>query len=272
MRRMIFCVLLVGFVTLLVAPAAYAQRSEGRIFGSTLDPDGIPLPGVTVTLTSPGMMGDRVAFTGAEGGFRFPAIPPATYTLTTSLQGFRTVVREDIEVPVGVTLTLTVTMEVAAVEETITVLGESPLIDIKSSDVGASFNADNLKNVPTATDMWAILAMTPGVRMEAYDVGGSHKSQQLSYESFGVSGQNRIMTEGMDSTEGGGGTGFYFDYYSKDDVRVVGATGDVEMTTGGAYVIQNIKTGSNEYHGTIQQSYENRSMIRENVDAATEAR
>ncbi len=272
MRRMIFCVLLVGFVTLLVAPAAYAQRSEGRIFGSTLDPDGIPLPGVTVTLTSPGMMGDRVAFTGAEGGFRFPAIPPATYTLTTSLQGFRTVVREDIEVPVGVTLTLTVTMEVAAVEETITVLGESPLIDIKSSDVGASFNADNLKNVPTATDMWAILAMTPGVRMEAYDVGGSHKSQQLSYESFGVSSQNRIMTEGMDSTEGGGGTGFYFDYYSKDDVRVVGATGDVEMTTGGAYVIQNIKTGSNEYHGTIQQSYENRSMIRENVDAATEAR
>ena len=272
MRRMIFCVLIAGLVTLLVAPSAYAQRSEGRLFGTVVDPDGIALPGVTITLASPGMMGQRVAFTGAQGGFRFPAIPPTEYSVTISLQGFKTIIRENIDVPVGVTITLNISMEIAAVEETITVTGESPLIDVKSSDVGASFSAETLKNVPTATDMWAILAMTPGVRMEAYDVGGSHKSQQLGYESFGLGGQNRIMTEGMDSTEGGGGTGFYFDYYSKDDVRVVGAAGDVEMTTAGTFVIQNIKSGGNEYHGTIQQSYENRQFVGTNVDAATEAR
>ncbi len=272
MRRMIFSLLLVGLVTLLVAPSAYAQRSEGRIFGTVVDPDGIALPGVTVTLASPGMMGERIAFTGATGGFRFPAIPPSTYSVVFALQGFATIIREDIEVPVGVTLTLQITMEIAEVAETITVTGESPIVDIKSSDVGASFSAENLKNVPTATDMWAILAMTPGVRMEGYDVGGSHKSQQLGYESFGVGSQNRIMTEGMDSTEGAGGTGFYFDFYSKADVRVVGAAGDVEMTTGGTFVVQNIKSGGNEFHGTIQQSYENRSFVGTNVDAELAAR
>jgi len=272
MRSFLFRALLALVVVALLAPAAYAQRSEGRLFGTVTDPDGEPLPGAMVTIQAPEMMGERVAYTGQAGGYRFAAIPPGTYTVTISLQGFNTLVREQVEVPVGVTITLDAALQLASVEETITVTGESPIVDIKSSDVGASFNAENLKNVPSATDVWAILAMTPGVRMEAYDVGGSHKSQQLGYESFGVSSQNRIMTEGMDSTEGGGGTGFYFDYYSKDDVRVVGAAGDVEMTTAGAFVIQNIKSGGNEYHMAINQTYEDRSFIGDNIDAETEAR
>ena len=68
--------------------------------------------------------------------------------------------------------------------------------------------------MPSSTDMWGNLAQTPGVRMQGYDVGGSHKSQQTGYDAFGVRGQTKTMFEGIDNTEGDSGQFFYADDFS----------------------------------------------------------
>ena len=92
--------------------------------------------------------------------------------------------------------------------------GESPVVDVKTTGVSATFDKTQLDEVPSATDMWAVLQQAPGVRMRGFDVGGSHKSQQSGYETFGVRSQNRVINEGINTTEGTGGAGGYYDYYS----------------------------------------------------------
>src|SRR5262249_60119914 len=83
--------------------------------------------------------------------------------------------------------------------------------------------------------------------MQGYDVGGSHKSEQTGYEAFGVRGQARVVTEGVDTTEGANGAGFYQDYYAQNEIAVSAAGQDVTMNTPGAAVISTIKSGGNQY-------------------------
>ena len=93
-----------------------------------------------------------------------------------------------------------------------TVSGDAPIVDQKTTALVNDFGVEELQDVPSATDVWAVLGQTAGVRMHGFDVGGSHKSQQTEYESFGIRGQHRILADGVDTTEGEAGTGFYFDY------------------------------------------------------------
>ena len=124
---------------------------------------------------------------------------------------------------------------------------------------------------PSATDVWAVLGQTAGVRMRGYDVGGSHKSQQSGYESFGIRDQNRVMSEGVDSTEGTGGTGFYYSYYSIEEFTTAAAGADVEMTTPGSMVMMTVKSGGNVFSGMIHMDYEGETMVSNNVDNALRA-
>ena len=126
-----------------------------------------------------------------------------------------------------------------------TVTGASPVVDMQSSKVGTDFTTDKLVGVPTATDVWAVLGQASGVRMNGFDVGGSHKSQQTGYESFGIRNQNRVLNDGVDTTEGTGGAGFYADFFANEEVAVSAAGGDVEMNAPGSAVVNTIKSGGN---------------------------
>ena len=103
-------------------------------------------------------------------------------------------------------------LELAAVAESVTVSGAAPVVDVKTTALVNDFGVEELQEVPSATDVWAVLGQTAGVRMRGFDVGGSHKSQQTEYESFGIRGQHRVLADGVDTTEGTGGTGFYFTF------------------------------------------------------------
>ena len=109
-----------------------------------------------------------------------------TYALRFELQGFQPFVRQNIVVTQGSTLTVDATLEVASLTESITVTGDSPMVDTTTTKVGATFSGEALVGVPSSTDLWGNLAQTPGVRMQGYDVGGSHKSQQTGYDAFGM--------------------------------------------------------------------------------------
>src|SRR5205085_3016641 len=155
------------------------------------DAQNAVLPGVTVTATSPALMGARTVVTEADGRFKIGPVPAGSYTVTFELAGFQIVRRANIILGLGQTLTVDGQMQVASLQETVTVTAQSPIVDMQSTKVGTDFTTEKLTGVPTATDIWAVLGQASGVRMAGFDVGGSHKSQQTTYESFGLRNQTR---------------------------------------------------------------------------------
>lgn len=265
--------LLLALTTSVIEPAiAWAQLDQGRLTGTVVDAQGATLPGVTVTATSPALIGTQTAITEENGTYRFPALASGTYALTFELTGFRTVKRENIQLSIGQTLTVDLSLDVSAVAETVLVTSESPVVDLQSTKVGVEFSAEKLAAIPSATDLWAALGQAPGVRMLGFDVGGSHKSQQTGYESFGVRGQNRVVTEGIDTTEGTNAAGIYQDYFAHEEVSVSASGADVSMSTPGSALVSSIKSGGNTFKSLNNVTYEGSRFVDNNIDDETRAR
>jgi len=255
-----------------LASPAFAQIEQSRLIGAVEDAQGAVLPGVTITATSPALIGTRSTVSEDAGKYQFPALPAGTYTLTFELSGFKTFRREGIVLRLGTIITVDAQLQIASLEETVTVSGESPVVDTTTTRVGSEFTGEKLVGIPTSTDIWATLAQAPGLRMLGFDVGGSHKSQQSGYESFGIRNQNRVVNEGVDTTEGTGGAGWYADYFVNDEIAVSAAGGDVEMNTPGSAVVQTTKSGGNQFKGIENISYEPGRFVGDNIDDATAAR
>ncbi|MEZ5289980.1 MAG: carboxypeptidase regulatory-like domain-containing protein [Vicinamibacterales bacterium] len=249
-----------------LAQPTLAQIEQARLVGTVTDAQGAVLPGVTVTAQSPALIGGQTTVTEADGRFRFPALPGGVYTVTFELTGFQTVKREGIVLRLGATLTVDGQLPVATLQETVTVTGESPVVDLTTTAVGATFDAAKLTGIPTATDMWSVLAQSPGVRMQGYDVGGSHKSQALGYEGFGVRGQSQFTIDGIQSE------GNYPNALSMEEIAVSAAGGDVEINSPGAAIALTIKSGGNAFHGLNNTSWQPESFSSNNVDGATSKR
>ena len=261
------------FSLLLAWPAsAFSQQIYGRLEGAASDAQGLVLPGVTVTLESEELVAPRTATTDVDGSYRFAQLVAGSYDLTFELGGFQTVVFEDVIVVGGSTFEINASMDIATVAETVTVTGESPVVDVKTTGVSATFDTTQLEDVPSATDMWAVLQQSPGVRMRGYDVGGSHKSQQSGYETFGVRGQNRIINDGVNTTEGTGGAGGYYDFYAIGEFQVSAQGADVEMSTPGAQVNAVWKSGGNDFSGTQHGAWEPADWIADNITSDLSSR
>lgn len=268
MKRILWAVLLAS----VVAAPAWAQIGQGRLTGIVTDEQGAVLPGVTVTVTSPALIGTQTSVTEGDGRYRFPALPSGIYTITYQLQGFKIVKRENVAVVLGQTIAVDSQLQVATLEETVTVTAESPVVDVTTTKVGTNLKGDELIGVPNSTDVWGALGEAPGIRMQGFDVGGSHKSQQSGYEVFGVQFQNRVVTEGIDHTEGVGWTGFYEDYYATEEVSISALGSDVEMSSGGAALSSVTKSGGNTFHGLYNLTYEPEEWVGDNKDAELERR
>ncbi|MGE3473008.1 MAG: carboxypeptidase regulatory-like domain-containing protein [Vicinamibacterales bacterium] len=260
------------FVLAASAYPAAAQIDQGRLTGIVTDAQQGILPGVTVTAQSPALIGVQTAVTETDGRYRFPSLPPGRYTLTFELGGFQTTKRENIVLALGQTLNVDIQLSVATLQESVTVTAESPVVDISSTKIGSEFGSEKLATIPSATDLWATLSQAPGVRMRGFDVGGSHKSQQSGYESFGVRNQNRVVTDGVDTTEGTGGAGIYQDFFAHEEITVSAAGGDVTMMTPGSAVFSTIKSGGNAFKSFNNLTYENGSWVGDNIDSETSKR
>ena len=124
------------------------------------------LPGVTVTATSPAQIGTLTAVTNEAGIYRFPAVPPGDYRLQFDLAGFGTLVREGIRITLGFNSRVNVKLGVATLQETVTVCGESPVIDTSATRVQTNYDREALASLPNARDMWSLLGATPSVTLE----------------------------------------------------------------------------------------------------------
>ena len=123
----------------LPAPAlAQVSATTGAINGKVSDATGGVLPGVSVTIASPSMQGTRTDVTNVQGDYRFPAVPPGEYRISYELAGFGSLVREGVRVGLGFTATVNVEMRVASLQETVTVSGESPVVDVSTTTTATS--------------------------------------------------------------------------------------------------------------------------------------
>jgi hypothetical protein len=248
------------------------SATTGTITGRVIDHTKAVLPGVTVTIASPAMMGSRTDITNEEGTYRFPGVPPGEYRVTFELTGFTTIAREGIRVGLGFTATVNVELSVASLQESVTVTGESPVVDTQATKVTTSFDAETLANLPSARDYWAVLAESPSVKLTRIDVGGSASGTQTGYQVYGTSGQNRPMVEGINSTEGTGAFGNYIDYGSMDEIAVNTAAHGADMAVPGVQTQFISKSGGNTYHGTFYGDYERADWQAFNIDADQIAR
>ena len=253
----------------LTATMAFAQgggaSTTGSINGRVSDTSNAVLPGVTVSVTSPSLMGVQTSVTDGGGNYRFPALPPGTYTVSFELPGFNTLKRENIQITMGFTAAVNVELSVASVQETVTVTGGSPVIDTSSTRVQQNFKLEQLQEIPNSRDIWSLLAVTPAVTMTRVDVGGNRAGTQTNYQAYGYYGQNRVLVEGINTTEGTAAAGFYVDYGSFEEVFLGTIGQGAEMPTAGVQSQMLGKSGGNKFQGEFYQDFETNGMIADNI-------
>lgn len=253
-------------LALSAATTAWAQASSGTIYGTVRDDQGGVLPGVTVTLTGP----DRtVTFTTAEDGqFRFLNLAPGRYSLGADLQGFTRLVREGIQVTVGNEFELPITLKVASLEETITVSGETPVVDTKTTQTATNFTQDELSRIPTSRDPWALLRTVPGVVMDRVNIAGNETGQQSNFNSKGSSRNDTVWTlDGVVVTDMSavGASPTYFDVDAFDEIQISTSGQDLKQATAGAGLNFVVKRGTNQFRGNIKGYYTGEGLEGENV-------
>jgi hypothetical protein len=145
----------------------------GTVAGNVKDASGAVLPGVTVEVSSPALIEKvRTAVTDGNGQYQIVNLPPGTYAVSFSLPGFSSVRREDLQVSVNFTSTVDAEMKIGSVEETITVTGESPIVDIQSAALTRSMTAEVFKEIPSGGSWIQMAALVPAIRASNTDVGG----------------------------------------------------------------------------------------------------
>jgi hypothetical protein len=234
----------------LAVPAA-AQLQTGDIYGTTVDEQKHPLPGVTVTLTS-SVSAPQVQQSGSNGQFRFLQLYPGRYSLKADLQGFSPVEVQDIVVRVGANSEIQVTLS-GAIKDVITVTGESPLLDERKTNLGANVGAADLNRVPTARDPWSLLSQAPGVVVDRINVGGNESGQQSNFLGVGsTTRDNTFSVDGVILTDMNavGGSATYFDFGAFEEVQFTVSSADVTVQTSGVTVNQVTKRGTNEWRGS----------------------
>src|SRR5690349_17488255 len=160
--------LLVAFAT-----PSFAQVQTGSILVRAVDEQGAVIPGATVTISSPVLVsGSMTGATDAGGVYRFPSLVPGTYSVKLELQGFQTVLRENIAVLVGQTTPVDLQLKVATVAETVTVSGASPVVDTTSANVSVNLSEQLLQATPGGRDIWALVEYkVPSLTITRPDVG-----------------------------------------------------------------------------------------------------
>jgi len=240
-------ILVVTLLCFALVPALSAQgttQDTGSIRGTVKDNQGSPLPGVTVTVTSPAIMSSQSAQTNESGFFRLPLLRVGTYALTAELQGFKSLRRENIYVGLSATVSLNFTLEQAAIAEQITVTAASPVVDVKTSSTQKYFQSDLLQKLPMAQNLGNVVTLAPGV-VSASSVKGGTAANTI----YHVDG---LYANDPDNAQ----LGVNVDFNIMEEVEVMtgGMPAEVGIATGG-YINAVTKSGGNSFSGMFQGWY-----------------
>jgi hypothetical protein len=251
--------------------AVFAQSvSSGTIEGTVKDESNLVLPGVTVTLTSPQLqVGTLVQVSDSAGNYKFVDLPAGTYRVKAELPGFSTYLRDELRLTVGFNARVDLTLKVGAMEESVTVSGQSPVVDVTSTAASVAFTKEVLDSIPRGRDLQNVFAMAPGVTQAVADVGGSTMAQRQNLSSYGVLSQPKLQVEGMNVTMGADqNTAIYFLDSTLEEVQIKSSGNDAEVSVPGISMVAIMKSGGNTFHGTYQASTESPKLQADNLDNA----
>jgi hypothetical protein len=237
-----------------IGPADAGQATIAGIIGQVTDGTGAVLPGVTVTATGPALQVPQVvAVTNENGEYRISPLPIGTFTVTYELPGFQTVRRENVRLSVGFVAKLDQILELGTVQETITVSGASPLVDVTNPATSVDLSSEQLEILPTTRDgLKAFMAQVPGMRTNL-DVGASSMTDTIVIRAYGQQGAPWQMLEGiMFASSGGSGVqGAHVDFNAIESTRLQTVGSSAEMPRRGPFIDSVAKSGGNEFHGEL---------------------
>jgi len=254
---------------LLLLAGLYTFGQEfGSIRGTVVDKDSTPLPGVTITLTGT-KTAPRTAISSEKGNFRFLNLPVANdYTVKFELPGFKSVSREKQVVSFGRDITLDIVMEQATIAETVTVTGQTPVIDTKRTQVGVNITEEMIMSLPNSRNPWVLMALAPGMMIDREDVGGSDAGQQSAYYGHGSSsGDSTWNVDGANITDNSalGAAPAYLNMSGYEELQVNYGNLDIKSQTGGVQLNFITRRGGNKFSGSFDMSAENKEWQSQNL-------
>jgi hypothetical protein len=244
------CLLLLG----LASSTAAAQTFTGGVRGLVSDANGV-IPGVTVTLTNEATNVSRDTVTNDVGQYNFPAVAPGTYSIKTSLTGYKTFERTGLRVGTQQFITLDVTLELGALQETVTVTGEAPLIDTSTASTGGTIDREALEVLPSPGRNAFLIGVTVPTVNPVGDPQFNRQQDQTNASRVSLGGggirANNYLLEGVPITELRGRAIANPTIEAIEEVKVQVHTYDAEMgRTGGGVFNVTARSGSNQYHGS----------------------
>jgi hypothetical protein len=243
-------------------PAAYAQRTTGEISGKVIDESGLTLPGVTVTLRGEAMPVAPTVVTSETGLYRFPVIPAGAYDIEFALAGFGTAKYEAVRIAVGQTIDLNVTLKVSALNETLTVTGTTPVVNVTTSEVSTNYNREWVQSAPVRRfSYFDLINSAPGVSSTS-NVGQSTSAQVLGNST----NENQYQIDGTDiSSTPWPNT----DAIEEVQVLSMGASAEYGNVQGAVFNIVT-RQGTNAFHGDANTYFQSDATTGRNTTSAVD--
>lgn len=251
-------------VVVALALPARGQGLTGAIDGTVKDQTGAVLPGTTVTLSSPGLLGGpQVRVTENDGSYRFPNLSPGTYSLLFELPGFQRVERAGLAVSANRTITLDQVLGAATVAEEVTVTGEAPTVDVRSTAVASTVDATVIQQIPVARRFTDLLNTMPGVQNGLYTFSPINAvyGSKVTDNVYQVDGINFV-----DPNVSAPITDVAYDDIAEVQVSTSGQTAEFGSASGGVFNFVT-KSGTNQYRGLTAAYFQNKSLTGDNISS-----
>jgi Carboxypeptidase regulatory-like domain len=271
-RKSVLSAIVLVLLFLALPSSARAQT----ITGVVKDASGASMPGVTVEAASPALIEKvKTAVSDGNGNYRITDLRPGTYTVTFTLPGFSTYKRDGLELSADFNATLNAELKVGALEETVTVTGESPIVDVSSTSRVQVLNRDVLDAIPTGRTIFGMSQLVTGVQLSTPDVGGSRAMQQSYMSTRGLTSANNIvqidglMINGLD---GDGAVQQYINNQMIQEMSYTTAGAGADVSPGGVRVNVVMKDGGNRFNGTFFGAWNDGSWQSNNMTPELQAK
>ncbi len=262
----------IGF--LLALAVASTASAQSAITGVVSDDSGAIMPGVTVEVASPALIEQtRTAVTDAAGAYRITDLRPGTYKVTFTLPGFNTLVREGLDLPSEFVATVNAQMKVGGLEETITVSGASPVVDVASTMQRTVLSREQIESLPTGRSFQSLAATVPALAPAGsgrFDVGGASQMWQGTVVAYGsLQGDTALEVDGMSVMtllNSGSIAGVYHNQGAYQEMSYQVVAGSAESQTGGVRINMIPKEGGNRFGFDFLAMYSNENFRSSNID------
>ncbi len=257
-------VLVLSLAAILFTVPVAAQRTTGSLVGTVHDESGGVLPGVLVSLKGATVVGTQTATTNEAGYYRFPALPPGTYAIAFTMQGFRSVNRPDVRVPLGATVEENASLKLSQLTEEVTVTGESAVVNTQTNQVSTNYDKEWVRNAPVPRfTFFDLINAAPGVNQ-------SYAADSRSTSLGSAGSENSYQLDGTDFTAPLTGAAWPWpntDAIEEIEVLSVGAPAEYGNLQGAVFNVVT-RQGSNTWHGDLNFYFQSDGLTGSNTTEA----